>query len=179
MTNPGEIIEFWLGAGPERWFRKDAAFDDDIRRRFGAAVEDAREGRLDGWAASEEGALALVILLDQFPRNIHRGSALAFAGDARARKVADAVIARGGLAGLPKQRAKWFILTYEHHEDMGSQERAIRLFEELGDADLVKWAIVHRDIIARFGRFPHRNAALGRKTTPEEAAFLAEGGFAG
>ncbi|HRJ70465.1 MAG TPA: DUF924 family protein [Beijerinckiaceae bacterium] len=176
---PQDVTGFWLQAGPKRWFARDAAFDAEIRRRFGAAVEDAREGRLDSWADSDDGALALVILLDQFSRNIHRGSPLAFAGDDKARAVAEAVIARGGLDGLPTEKAQWFILPFEHHEDMGSQERAIRLFEALGDAELVKWAVVHRDIIAMFGRFPHRNAALGRETTAEEAAFLAEGGFAG
>lgn len=175
---PEAVVEFWFSAGPKRWFTRDAAFDDTLRARFGTAVTDAVAGHFDAWAETEQGALALVLLLDQVSRNIHRASAHAFAGDPKARAVADRAIARGDLDGAPKERAMWLILPFEHHEDLGSQERAIALFEALGDADLVKWAIVHRDVIARFGRFPHRNAALGRTTTPEEAQFLAEGGFA-
>lgn len=176
---PQDIVDFWLQAGPKRWFAKDAVFDSILRQRFGAALDAARAGTLDHWAGTPDGALALVILLDQVSRNINRGSALAFAGDEKARAIADAFIAGGGLDRLPKERAMWFALPFEHHEDMGSQERAIALFEAMHDADLVKWAKVHRDIIAQFGRFPHRNAVLGRPTTPEEQAFLDKGGFAG
>lgn len=174
---PQDVIEFWLAAGPKRWFTRDAAFDDDLRNRFGTAVADAVAGQYDAWAGTPDGALALVLLLDQVSRNIHRGNALAFAGDGKARAVADKAIARGDFAGVPKERGMWLILPYEHHEDIASQERAIALFEALGDAELVKYARIHRDVIAMFGRFPHRNVALGRQTTPEEAQFLEEGGF--
>lgn len=178
-VTPEAVIRAWMAAGPPKWFAKDAAFDDALRAAFGAANEAARAGQLEDWRASREGRLGLVILLDQISRNIHRGSALAFAGDALALMVAREAIAAGDLDHWPKEQAQWLILPFEHHEGLAEQDEAIALFERYGDADLVKWAQVHRDIIVMFGRFPHRNAVLGRVTTPEEQDFLAEGGFSG
>jgi uncharacterized protein (DUF924 family) len=179
MTTPDDVIAFWMEAGPARWFAKSDVFDDAIRARFGTSVAAAREGRLDGWVETREGRLALVILLDQFSRNIHRGSPFAFSGDAKALATARQAIAAGDFAALPVQQAQWLMLPFEHHEGLAEQDQAVALCEQLGDAELIKYAKIHRDIIRQFGRFPHRNAILERVTTPEEQAFLDEGGFAG
>lgn len=178
-VTPEAVIQTWMAAGPQKWFAKDKAFDDDLRAAFGPANAAARDGQLDGWRHHREGRLGLVILLDQISRNIHRGSPLAFAGDALALAVSREAIAAGDLDHWPKEAAQWLILPFEHHEGLAEQDEAIALFTHYGDTDLVKWAKIHRDIIAMFGRFPHRNAVLGRLTTLDEQAFLAEGGFAG
>lgn len=176
---PEDVIAFWMDAGPKRWFSKDTAFDDAIRARFGDAVAAARGGAYDHWAESRAGRLALVILLDQFSRNLYRDSPLAFAADAKALSLARQAIAAGDFEVLPKDQAQWLMLPFEHHEGMAEQDYAVALCEKLGDTELLKYAHVHRDIIRDFGRFPHRNGVLGRKTTPEERAFLDEGGFKG
>jgi uncharacterized protein (DUF924 family) len=176
---PSDIIAFWREAGPERWFKKDADFDDEIRRRFLKIHEVAAEGNLAAWEKSAEGALALLILLDQFPRNMFRGQARMFASDPLARAIAAGAIVRGFDAQVEPQMRGFFYLPFEHSEDMADQERGIAFYKASGDADGLKWAEVHADIIRRFGRFPHRNAVLGRATTPEEQAFLDGGGFAG
>jgi uncharacterized protein (DUF924 family) len=174
-----EIVGFWREAGPKRWFEKDAAFDEDIRHRFLDAHEHAVAGALDGWAASAEGALALLLLLDQFPRNMFRGSARAFESDEKARSVTAAALLKGYDAQVAPELRSFFYLPFEHSEDMADQERGIALYTAAGDEDGLKWAKLHADIIRRFGRFPHRNACLGRATTPEEQKFLDDGGFAG
>ena len=179
IVTPADVIAFWTEAGPERWFEKDEAFDADIRRRFLATHERAAAGRLAGWEQSAEGALALLILLDQFPRNMFRGSARAFATDPQARAITAAALLRGFDAQVPANLRTFFYLPFEHSEDMADQERGIALYTAARDADGLKWAKIHADIIRRFGRFPHRNAVLGRTTTPEEQAFLDAGGFAG
>ncbi len=176
---PGEVVAFWREAGPERWFSKDTAFDDEIRRRFLRVHEDAAAGKLSLWEQSAEGALALLILLDQFPRNMFRGEARAFATDSLARAIAAGALIRGFDAQAPDGMRGFFYLPFEHSEDLADQERAIAFYKTIGDADGLKWAEIHADIIRRFGRFPHRNAALGRATTPAEQAFLDDGGFAG
>jgi uncharacterized protein (DUF924 family) len=173
-----DIVAFWRAAGPEKWFKKDAAFDAELRQRFLAAHEAAAAGKLDGWEATAEGALALLLLLDQFSRNMFRNDARAFAADEKARGIAARALTRGFDAAIPDLRS-FFFLPFEHSEDMADQELALRLYKAAGDADGLKWAELHADIIRRFGRFPHRNAVLGRQTTPEEQAFLDEGGFAG
>jgi uncharacterized protein (DUF924 family) len=178
-AKPSDVVAFWRGAGHERWYKKDAAFDEDIRRRFLATHEAAAEGRLRDWEATAEGALALLILLDQFPRNMFRGDARTFAADPLARAIAAGALVRGFDALVPPEMRAFFYLPFEHSEDMADQERALTLYKAGGDADGLKWAELHADIIRRFGRFPHRNAALGRATTPEEQAFLDGGGFAG
>lgn len=175
---PVEIVAFWRTVGPECWFEKDEALDDDIRRRFLGPHEEAAAGKLDLWEQSAEGALALLILLDQFPRNMFRGKSRAFSTDPLARAVASRAILSGFDGVFPDMRG-FFYLPFEHSENLADQQRAIALFKAAGDADGLRWAKMHADIIRHFGRFPHRNAALGRVTTPEEQAFLDGGGFAG
>jgi uncharacterized protein (DUF924 family) len=176
---PADIVSFWRDAGPERWFKKDAGFDEEIRGRFLAIHEAAAAGKLTDWEASAEGALALLILLDQFPRNMFRGQARAFASDPLARAIAAGALVRGYDAQAPSAMRGFFYLPFEHSENLADQERAVAFYRTIGDADGLKWAELHADIIRRFGRFPHRNTALGRATTPEERAFLDGGGFAG
>lgn len=176
---PQDIVNFWMQAGEDRWFTKDAAFDGALKVRFGAALAQARTGAFDHWGETPEGALGLVILLDQVSRNIHRGSPLAFAADARALRLAKQAVARGDLFRLTAPRASWLLMPFEHSESIDDQWRCFALFQTLGLSDKAYWAKVHLDIIARFGRFPHRNAVLGRVSTPDEIAFLKAGGFAG
>ena len=178
-VEPGEVLAFWRAAGPKKWFAKDDAFDAAIRDRFLLTYEAAAIGELGHWEASAEGALALVIVLDQFPRNIFRGSARTFAADPLARAVADRAIARGYDEQIPPSERTFFYLPFEHSEDPADQERCVALHRAAGDAEGLKWAELHADIIRRFGRFPHRNKLLGRSTTPDEQAFLDAGGFAG
>ncbi len=176
------IIDFWFGAAPlaarREWFVKDPAFDDDIRHRFGPLVDQALAGPL-GWAGDVEQKLAEVIVLDQFPRNLFRGQARAFGGDARARGLALAMLDDGSDRALhPLQR--WFMyLPLEHAEDEALQDRSVALFEALAAAEsddvfsgALDYARRHREVILRFGRFPHRNAALGRASTAEERGYL-------
>jgi uncharacterized protein (DUF924 family) len=178
-VSPEDVLSFWRAAGPDKWFKKDTAFDDDIRRRFLATYEAAATNGLAAWEATAEGALALTVVLDQFPRNMFRGSARAFAADALARAVAERALARGFDQAVAPGERQFLYLPFEHSETMADQERCCALFRATGDANLVKWAEAHADIIRRFGRFPHRNTALGRATTPQEQAFLDDGGFAG
>ena len=178
LPSPTDVIAFWRQAGPDRWFEKDQAFDDEIRRRFLKTHEAAAAGKLTAWESSAEGALALLILLDQFPRNMFRGEARAFTSDALARAVASRAILNGFDGAFPDMRG-FFYLPFTHSEDPADQDRCIALYKASGDADGLKWAELHADIIRRFGHFPHRNAILGRVSTPEERAFLDGGGFAG
>lgn len=179
MTSPAAVLAFWREAGPKKWFAKDDGFDADIRVRFLPTYEAAAAGKLANWEATAEGALALTIVLDQFPRNMFRRDARAFAADAAARAVADRAIAKGFDRSVPDAERTFFYLPFEHSEDLADQERCVALFRATGNADLLRWAELHADIIRRFGRFPHRNVALGRKTTPEEQAYLDNDGFAG
>ena len=182
-AKPQDVLGFWTAAGPAKWFKKSDAFDAAIRLKFEPVHHAAARGQYDGWAASAEGALGLIVLLDQFPRNLYRDSGHAFATDGKARAVASAAIAAGHDTRVEAALRAFFYLPFEHSESLIDQERGVGLFEGLlrdtGDADSLKWALLHRDIIARFGRFPHRNKALGRATTAAEQAFLDEGGFAG
>lgn len=176
--SPSDVLGFWKEAGPGKWFKKDAAFDAAIRDRFLDAHFAAARGEFEDWGATAEGSLALLLLLDQFPRNIFRGSGHAFATDGLARAVAARAVDAGHDLEVAENLRCFFYLPFEHSEDLADQERSVTLCEPLGP-DMLKWAVLHRDIVARFGRFPHRNAALGRQTSPEEQAFLDEGGFAG
>jgi uncharacterized protein (DUF924 family) len=173
------VVDFWRLSGPERWFEKDAAFDGALAVRFGGALKQARLGAFDHWAETPEGALGLVILLDQVSRNTHRGSPLAFAGDAKALALAKTSVSRGYHQKLVPPLAMWLLMPFEHAENLETQNRCVALFGTLGLHEMVYYAQIHLDIIARFGRFPHRNKALGRKSTAEEIAFLQAGGFAG
>jgi uncharacterized protein (DUF924 family) len=183
-----EILEFWLGpeagrTAPEesitrQWFGGGAALDDTLRERFGEAVEQALAGELDGWSATPTGRVALVILLDQFTRNLFRGQGRAFAGDARALSLAVAAVEAGEDAELAPAERYFLYMPFMHAEDAAAQARSVELFEALvRDApglDGRSWARRHQVVVDRFGRFPSRNAALGRETTPEERAFLEE-----
>jgi uncharacterized protein (DUF924 family) len=172
------IVAFWTEAGPARWFKKDAAFDDEFRARFAAAHEAAASGALDDWMKSADSALALLILLDQYPRNSFRGTARMFATDRKALAVAkDAIAHEFDLAVDPAMR-RFFYLPFMHSEQLADQDRSLELYAPL-EPESQRFAVLHRDIIARFGRFPHRNALLGRTTRAEEQQFLDEGGFAG
>ena len=179
LASSAEVVSFWREAGPDRWFTKDAAFDEQIRGRFSDTYEAAAAGKLSGWEHSAQDALALLILLDQFPRNMFRGDARTFATDPLARAVAAGAIVRGFDSQVPADLRSFFYLPFEHSEDLADQERGIAFYKAAGDADGLKWAEIHADIIRRFGRFPHRNAVLGRTTTPEEQKFLDDGGFSG
>jgi uncharacterized protein (DUF924 family) len=179
IVEPSAVLAFWRGAGEDKWFNKDAAFDDDVRAQFLDTYEAAAAGRLTGWEHTAEGALALVIVLDQFPRNMFRDSARTYAADPLARTVAGRAIERGFDRDTPLPERQFFYLPFEHSEAMADQERSCALVAATGDADLLKWAELHAEIIRRFGRFPHRNLLLGRASTPDEQAFLDGGGFKG
>jgi len=182
-AHPADVVEFWRQAGPKRWFEKDAAFDEAIRLKFEATHHAAARGEYDEWIETPEGALALLILLDQFPRNLYRGSGHQFATDPLARRIAADAIERGHDRAFDNEMRSFFYLPYAHSEDMADQDRGVALCQaqadEANDPELVKWAIIHRAIIQNFGRFPHRNRVLGRQTTPEEEGFLKLGGFSG
>jgi uncharacterized protein (DUF924 family) len=178
-VTPADILAFWREAGYDRWFKKDGAFDDEVRRRFLGLWQDAAAGKLTSWEASDDGALALVIVLDQFPRNMFRGDARTYASDALAREVADRAIDRGADARIEPLLLEFLYMPFMHSEQLPDQLRCIELFRKSGNANNLKYAEDHADIVRRFGRFPHRNPVLGRPTTPEEQAFLDEGGFGG
>lgn len=181
MTDPValRVLAFWWGAGPEAWFRADPDFDGRVRSELGHLHEEAAAGRLDALAEDAAGALALLILLDQVPRNIFRGTPRAFSTDAQARAVARAALARGYPDAYPPLARSFFYLPFEHSEDMADQALAVELYRMLGEREHYFYALVHMDAIRRFGRFPHRNAILGRSSTREEEAYLASGGFRG
>lgn len=173
---PEDVVAFWREAGPERWFNKDEAFDEAVRDRFLSTYEAAARGDFVDWERSPEGALALVLLLDQFPRNMFRGTREAYATDPAALVTADRAIQRGHDRAVEPALRRFFYLPFMHSEGMAEQERSVALNEALGDAETARWARHHRGIIARFGRFPHRNAVLGRESTEAERAFLTEEG---
>lgn len=180
MIRPRDILDFWFAAGPEKWFKKSDTFDAEIRRRFGETHAQAAAGKLDGWAADAQGMLALILVLDQFSRNLWRNDHRAFTQDAKALALADEAVRRRYDVETPVTARKWFYMPYMHSEDPAAQERGLVYFaQRLDDPETMKFAIEHADIIRRFGRFPHRNGIVGRETTPEEQSFLDEGGFAG
>jgi uncharacterized protein (DUF924 family) len=174
-----DVVGFWLEAGYDKWFNQNDAFDAEIGRRFRATHEAAARGELTEWERTAGGALALLILLDQFPRNMFRGLARTYATDRQARAVADRAIAQGFDTAVDPSCRGFFYLPFMHSEERVDLDRCERLYEAAGDEDGLKYARHHRDIVARFGRFPHRNAMLGRATTAEEQAFLDAGGFNG
>lgn len=179
LPDAAEIVAFWREAGPDRWFAKDDAFDAEIRRRFLEVQRAAAAGRLSAWEDTPDGVYALLILLDQFPRNLYRGTPGAFASDALAVAVAERALARGFDERFDNPERRFFYMPFMHSEALADQERCIELSRASGDEDSTKYAIIHRDIIRDFGRFPHRNEVLGRETTQEERAFLDAGGFKG
>ena len=169
-----EVLDFWREAGPDKWFSNDAAFDETCRRRFLPTYEAAARGDLAEWELDARGALALLLLLDQFPRNMFRGTRRAYATDPAAVLAAERAIERGFDQAVEPELRRFFYLPFMHSEELPHQERSVALNEALGEADSIKWARHHRDIVARFGRFPHRNAILGRDSTAEERAYLAD-----
>lgn len=180
MTTAEEVVDYWLGLGPAGWYKVDEAIDRTIRDRFGAAWEAAHAGGLTEWQATPQGALGYLILTDQFPRNMFRGSAQAFATDARALAAAEAAIAAERDKAIPEPERQFFYLPFMHAEDLALQDRGVALIAdrmpETGAANLPH-ARAHREIIRRFGRFPYRNAAFGRTDTAAERAFLDAGGY--
>jgi uncharacterized protein (DUF924 family) len=178
VTTPHDVVDFWRDAGPALWFRGGEAFDAQCRARFLEAHFDAARREYEHWSGDAEGALALVLLLDQIPRNVFRRSGHAYATDGLAREYATRALTLGLDTQVNVALRAFFYLPFEHSEALADQERAVELFARL-PGDGLRWAQLHHDIIRRFGRFPHRNAALGRTSTAEERAFLAEGGFSG
>lgn len=174
-TSAAGVVTFWREAGMDKWFGGGAAFDAQCREGFGEAHLAAARRELDGWSVEPQGALALLLLLDQIPRNIYRGSAHAYATDGLARHFADGAISAGHDAAFEPALRAFFYLPFEHSEVVADQARSVALFEALGEAAYLPYAITHRDVIARFGRFPHRNAALGRASSPEEQAWIDAG----
>ena len=177
-VTPADVVSFWQEAGKAMWFGKDPNFDRLFREKFLCIYEAACRGELDGWPATPNGALALLILLDQFPRNAFRGTARMYEGDARARDIADRAIAAGHDRQICRELRAFIYTPLHHSEALADQERAVELIRPFGE-EAVQAAERHRDIIRCFGRFPHRNPILGRAMTDEEQAFLDQGGFAG
>jgi uncharacterized protein (DUF924 family) len=174
----GEVVAFWREAGPQLWFAKDPAFDARFRDRFADAYAAAAAGRLDSWMETPEGALGLIILLDQYPRNAFRGTPRMYATDAAARAYASQAVARRLHERIDLPLRLFIILPFGHSEDQADQDRSVELAEQLGEPSL-SHARGHQAIVRRFGRFPHRNEILGRRSTAEERSYLAAGGFAG
>jgi uncharacterized protein (DUF924 family) len=174
-----DVLDYWRGLGPQRWYAKDDAVDAQIRRMFLPLYRAAAGGLLADWEGDAERALALVIVLDQFPRNMFRGSAAAFAADPLARAAAGRAIARGFDRHFALPERRFLYMPFMHSEALADQERSCELCREAQDQDGLAYAEQHAGIIRRFGRFPHRNKLLARETTPQEQAFLDAGGFAG
>lgn len=182
------VLNFWFGTegtpeyGTSRmaWFKKDAAFDAEIRTKFMSDYEAARDGTYDDWIKSAYGALALLVLLDQFPRNMFRDDPRSFATDDKALHIAQTIVTRGDDKALTKEEQFFVYLPYEHAEDLAMQKRCLELTAAMpqgkGENSPYHWAKQHHDVITKFGRFPHRNKILGRKNTPEEEEYLAEPG---
>jgi uncharacterized protein (DUF924 family) len=180
VTDPDalRVVAFWIDAGPTLWFAKDEKFDARFRDRFLREHEAAARGELQHWLSTPDGALALVLLLDQFPRNAFRGTPRMYDTDALAREAARIAFAAGFDREIAMNLRKFFVLPLAHSEDLADQERSVALARRMGADDLAH-AQHHRDIVRRFGRFPHRNAILGRESTPAELDYLANGGYTG
>jgi len=176
---PASILAFWRDAGPNRWYTRNDDFDVEVCGRYLNLWQTAAAGELASWEETDDGALALVIVLDQFPRNMFRGHPGTYASDALARDVARRAIDRGVDRRIDPHLREFLYLPFMHSEDLADQIRCIELSRQAGLAENLKWAEHHADIIRRFGRFPHRNDILGRITTPDEQAFLDNGGFPG
>jgi uncharacterized protein (DUF924 family) len=175
-----EVLKFWFGRNRKAWFEKNPAFDEEIRRRFLQQYELGAADALGAWKQAPASCLALVVLLDQFPRNMFRGAARVFAADPLARDAACTILERGWDKAMTPDERMFAYLPFEHSETLADQDLCLELMTEIAafpdTADLPKWAEAHRAIIRRFGRFPHRNAALGRDSTPEETEFLSQPG---
>ncbi|HEY1072446.1 DUF924 family protein [Brevundimonas sp.] len=179
LLTPAEVVAFWIEAGPEKWFAKDAAFDAAFSEHCRETHFAAARRELDHWTATPEGTLALIILLDQLPRNAFRDTAHMFATDPLALTFARTAIARGDDRRVAHDLRPFILMPLMHSESLADQEALLTLLDEADQPNTYRFAVIHRDIVARFGRFPHRNACLGRETTADEAAFLAGDGFKG
>lgn len=178
MINAQDVVDFWTKAGPAKWYVQDDAFDQEIRDRFGPIWRATRDGHGPDWASDATGALALVLLLDQFPRNMFRNDPRAFATDQKAIELAGNILAHGWDREMPEPERQFAYMPFMHSEDLNHQDRCIELMEtRMTQGNNALHARAHREIIARFGRFPFRNAALARQSTPEEQAFLEGGGY--
>ena len=169
---PDDIINFWLQAGPQIWFKKDDAFDQSVKEKFQTLPDQIIEGQYDHWQTNPNGMLASVIALDQFPRNIHRDTARAFAYDEAARKYAKTAIDQQWDQQVRGELKAFFYLPFMHSEDINDQQYCLDIYNKAGDEDGADYARRHMELIEKYGRFPHRNAILGRKSTPEELAYL-------
>jgi uncharacterized protein (DUF924 family) len=178
-SDPGEVLAFWREAGSKRWYTRDDAFDARLREQFFGLWQEAAAGRLSSWETTDEGVLALIIVLDQFPRNMFRNDPKAYSSDALAREVASRALSRGTDKRVEAALLQFMYLPFMHSENLADQLRCVELFRATDDSGNLRYAEEHTDIVRRFGRFPHRNRALGRVTTPEEQAFLDAGGFSG
>ncbi|MDA9526547.1 hypothetical protein XI06_40915 [Bradyrhizobium sp. CCBAU 11434] len=176
---PSGILAFWREAGRDAWYKRNEAFDAEIRRRYLGLWEQAAAGRLTSWEGSDDGALALVIVLDQFPRNMFRGTPAAFSSDALPLDIARRAIDRGAGGRVDPALLEFLYMPLMHSEHLGDQEQCVALFRGTDNKDAQESAAEHAEIIRRFGRFPHRNNVFGRETTADEQAFLDGGGFAG
>ena len=176
---PRDVVDFWLAQPEEAYFVADTSFDERLRENFGVALDHAVSGEFDEWAETRDGRLALIVLLDQMSRNLRRGTAGMFAADPKALTLAARAIDLGDDDGCDASVKRWYYMPFMHSEALADQERCVELCGQPGLEDTLPFAITHRDIIKRFGRFPHRNGLLGRTTTSEEQAFLDAGGFAG
>jgi len=175
LQSADDVLRFWFDETPAiKWFEKDDVFDGCVRARGMALHEQAADLKLASWREDARGALAEVVLLDQFPRNMFRGSPRAYATDDLALKCAEYALDQGFDQALPSMQRRFFYLPFQHSENTEDQARQAALFAALDDAETYKWALRHQEIVDRFGRFPHRNAVLGRETKSEEAAFLLE-----
>ena len=178
-ASPAEILAFWREAGRDRWYTRNDAFDAEVRRRYHDLWRKAAAGEMSSWEASDDGALALVIVLDQFPRNMFRDDVLAYSSDHMAREAAGRAISRGADARIDPGLREFLYMPFMHSEHLPDQTHCVELFRKSGNPENLKYAEQHADIIERFGRFPHRNRVLGRATTSDEQAFLDDGGFSG
>ncbi|WP_428672691.1 DUF924 family protein [Roseibium sp.] len=174
---PSDVLDFWWQAGSAKWFAGGDKFDEHCRDRFLPSIHDAISGRLDHWAESAAGSLALLLLLDQMTRNVFRGTPEAFSGDRKALTIAEQAIANGFDRAYPIVERYFYYLPFMHAEDIAPQEKCVDLCRTRGDKEAYHYALIHLDVIRRFGRFPHRNKVLGRETTAEEQAYLDDGGF--
>ena len=174
-----DVLEFWSELGNDGWWTKNPEVDAQIHEKFGKIHKDACDGKLDHWAETPDGALALIIVLDQFSRNMFRNDAKCFSQDTKALEIAKSAVAKGLDHNCREDLRVFFYLPYEHSEKIADQEKSVMLQHSISNPEAIWAALEHREIIQRFGRFPHRNKVLGRHTTPAETAYLDGGGFKG
>lgn len=179
LLTPLDITGFWLGLEEQAYWQKNDEFDDLIRKNYGRVLEQAKNGAMDNWCGDRDGTLALTIVLDQFSRNIHRGTLDMFSADEQARAVANYAMVSELIRDFNEDERRWFVMPFMHSELLRDQKFCVAMCQRYELKATMPHAVTHREIIKEFGRFPHRNAILGRESTPQEIAFLKSGGFAG